>query len=59
MELHVNQCNKSGCMGVYFLREQFRFCFDITVNLCKGGYGYTTRQRRLWKINQVIMGMCG
>ena len=43
MELHVNQCNKSGCMGVYFLREQFRFCSDISVNLCKGGYGYTTR----------------
>ena len=29
-----NQCNKSGCMWEYFLREQLRFCSDISVNLC-------------------------
>ena len=34
MDLHVKECNKSVCMWVHFLREQFRFCFDINVDLC-------------------------
>ena len=43
MCLHVDQCNKSGCMWVYFSREEFRFCFDINGELCKAGCGYTMR----------------
>ena len=34
MVLHMNYCNKSGCMWVYFLKEQLRFCPDINVDLC-------------------------